>query len=342
MDENSKVVFRKSFDLHYENVPLEPLKEDEVLIRTKFSLISPGTELALYTGTHVGLTDPNNRYAKYPFYPGYAAVGEVVELGGKLVESSSTLALGDLVYFMGRHAAYNVGSFSNERDFPVIRLNSDKDLEQVVFTRLAAITMTSIIQSNIQIGDTVAVIGMGLIGNLAAQLYALMGANVVAVDVIEQRLQIARETGITQTILSGSDVDLHKELESITGESYADIVVEATGSPKLIVPALDLAKQLGQVVALGSTRGHVDLDVYKYIHSKGINFVGAHEGLQHHPKFPSRLEISRYILRLIEQNALKLEPLITHRLSYSEAKLGYDMLLNQQEQALGVLLQWNT
>ena len=222
----------------------------------------------------------------------------------------------------------------------MIKLHDQDKEEKSAFIRLAGISMTAVLQSNFQIGDTAVVLGMGIIGNLAAQLFSIMGAEVIGVDVDEARLKIARETGIKNTILSEDSIDLSKSLEELTGLNKADIIVEATGSPKLITPALELAKPLGQVIALGCTRENVDLNVYKYIHSKGVHFIGAHEGIQDYEGVTSRLAVNRYMYKLIERGALKIDPLISHKLPYSEAKRGYDMLLNQQNQALGILLDW--
>jgi 2-desacetyl-2-hydroxyethyl bacteriochlorophyllide A dehydrogenase len=337
--DNIQIFLRKDFDLQYETVKLpSSLQEDEVLIRTLYSLISPGTELALYTGTHVGIHDPNNTFAKYPFYPGYALVGEIVGVGEKVQQ----FALGDLVYATGKHASYNIMSVNNQAIWPIIKIHNESVLERIPFARLAAISMTSILQSDIRVGDTAVVLGMGIIGNMAAQLFSLMGAEVVAVDVVDERLQVARQMGIQHTILSGESVNVSKKLQEITGHEKADMVIEATGSPKLIVPALDLVKYLGQVLALGSTRGSVDINIYEYIHRKGIRFIGAHDDLQDLDVFISnRFEVTRYILKLIDQKILKIDPLITHKLHYTEAQNGYEMLLNQQSQAIGILLQWD-
>lgn len=331
------LVFAKPYDLQIEEVQLQPdLQDDEILIRTECSLISPGTELALYTGTHVGINDPDNTFAKFPFYPGYSVVGEVVAVGAKATRFST----GDTVYTLGKHAAYNVVSVGDPDNKPVVRIGHIPP-SRAVFARLAAITLTAIVQSDIRIGDIAVIIGMGLIGNLAAQLFSVMGAEVVAVDVVPERLDMAREMGIANTILSGNSVDLGAELRKRTGADNADIVVEATGSPRLVVPALDLVKYLGQVIALGSTRGSVDLDVYKHVHSRGVRFIGAHENLQDLGGFAStRLELTRYALKLIRENMLKIDPLITHRLHYTDAGYGYDRLLNKKSHSLGILLNW--
>jgi len=160
------------------------------------------------------------------------------------------------------------------------------------------------------------------------------------VDLVEERLRIARRVGIENVVLAGEKVDLKEKVKEITGGAEADIVVEATGSPHLVVPALDLVRKLGQVIALGSTRGLVELNVYEYIQRKGVRFIGALEGLATLEGFPSRWTLTRFVLRLIQQGALKIDPLITHKLPYDQAKRGYDMLMNRQDQALGVLLDW--
>ncbi|WP_165972391.1 zinc-dependent alcohol dehydrogenase [Paenibacillus piri] len=333
---NTKVVFKGPLELDYETAGVDWNPDGGLaLIRTEYSLISPGTELALYTGTHVGLPDPANKFAKYPFYPGYSIVGRIAAVGSEVTEFRP----GDRIYTIGRHAAYNTVD-TQALTVPLLKLSDSRLDEKAAFARLAAISMTSVMQTDFRIGDTVVVIGMGLIGNLAAQLYMLQGARVIAVDVVDKRLQTAHETGIEHTILSGSGVDLNERVKQITGGLLPDVVVEATGSPQLVVPALQLVRELGQVIALGSTRGHVDLNVYEYIHRKGVRYTGAHEALQNNKRFTSRLELTRYVLSMIGQGALKVNPLLTHRLAYTEAKLGYEMLLHQQDQALGVLLEW--
>lgn len=333
---NRTAVFRGPFALEFEEEALpDALQANEALIRTECTLISPGTELALYTGTHVGLQDPGNRFAKYPFYPGYALAGVVVATGADV----RSVAPGDRVYTIGRHARYHVAR-EGEAGRPLIKLKQGTASEHALFARLAAICMTSVVQTEIRLGAWTVVYGMGLIGNLAAQLYALQGAEVVAVDVVAERLGIAAACGIPHTLLSGSREETDRRMRDIVGAEKPDIVVEATGSPALVVPALDAVKPLGQVIALGSTRGNVDVNVYEYIHRRGARYIGAHEGLQNIAGFPDRATITRYIMRLIELEALKVAPLLTHRLAPEEARQGYELLLKQQSQALGIVLDW--
>jgi 2-desacetyl-2-hydroxyethyl bacteriochlorophyllide A dehydrogenase len=333
---NTRIVFREPFDLHYHDEAIPgPPGSGQVLVRNRFSLVSPGTELALYTGTHVSISNPLNTFAKYPFRPGYATIGEVIAVG----EGVDGMAAGDTVYTRGQHARYNVLRVDDPAG-PVLRLDPAGRPEEMVFARLAAISMTAIGQALPRIGDTCVVIGMGLIGNLAAQLMEIAGARVVAVDVVEGRLKAARECGLNRTLLSTPATDVRSEACRLLDAEAIDVVVEATGAPQLVGPALEIVRPLGAVVALGSTRGTVDIDVYELIHRKGVRLLGAHEMIQMQPGFPSKLAMTRHVLAMLERGALKIAPLITHRLPYSDAKRAYEMLRDPREGALGVLLEW--
>lgn len=334
---NKKIVFRKPFDLDYEYVQLSRDPDDnDVLIKSHYSVISPGTELALFTGTHVGIPDPNNTFAKYPFYPGYSVVGEVVAVG----KNVRGFVPGDRVYTVGKHSSYNV-SPCNSFLVPLIKVPEGVPMEQAPFAKLGMICLTAIVQSRIAISDTVVVIGLGPIGNIAAQLYSLMGARVIGVDLVASRVEIARRAGIDEVILLNPSTDLKEAVQEVTGGKEPDIVVEATGSPDLIVPSLDLVRKLGQVIALGATRGKVpEFNIYEYVQRKGVHLVGALEGLATLDGFPSREQLTRYAFKLILKGALHIEPLITHKLRAEQAAHAYDLLLNHKDQAFGVLFDW--
>ncbi len=80
----------------------ESLGEGQVLVKNRVSLISAGTELAMFTRTHRGFDVEDFAYAKYPFSPGYSAVGEVIAAA----DHTSGLSTGDVVHHSGQHATY--------------------------------------------------------------------------------------------------------------------------------------------------------------------------------------------------------------------------------------------
>jgi 2-desacetyl-2-hydroxyethyl bacteriochlorophyllide A dehydrogenase len=327
-----KIVFPKAYEVGYETRELKTAMEDnQLLIRTQYSLISPGTELAFYTDTHIA----RDSWAKLPISPGYNSVGEVVAVG----KAVTAVSPGDQVLTFRPHADYDVTMYNPER---LIKLPKGLSPKKALFARMADISMSSLIHSRIQAGTHVVVIGMGIVGNLAAQLYAIQGARSIGVDVVEQRLQIANQTGISHTVQSGDNVDLVENVKEITGGHEPDIVVEATGNPALINVALGLVRRRGQVILLGSPRGTAEIDVYRHIHSRGVSLTGAHANIKGFDGLPSSLEIIRYMLELINKGVLSVEPLITHVLRPNQAKEAYDMLLNKKESALGVILDWQS
>ena len=160
----------------------------EVLIRNRYSLISAGTELAMFTRTHRGFDEPDFSYAKYPFYPGYAAVGEVLAVG----DGVSDLAPGLRVFHRGRHATYALHSCD-----VVLPVPEGVPDSHVPFLSMLQIALSSIRQAPVYFGENVLVIGMGLVGNLCAQLCGLAGAGqVAAADLAAPRLAQAQACGV--------------------------------------------------------------------------------------------------------------------------------------------------
>jgi 2-desacetyl-2-hydroxyethyl bacteriochlorophyllide A dehydrogenase len=331
--EVKRIVFPKAHELAFMTETWDPanLEDDQLMMRTRYSLISPGTELAMFTATHIDIDNPDNRWAKLPFYPGYASVGEVIAVGSA-VEGIRT---GDVVLASGRHASHDIIRCSRDS---VCRLPERIDPVHALFACLAEIALTALIHTRYRVGTNVVVLGLGLIGNLAAQLYALQGAESIGADLSDERIKIAESTGFIHAIRSGEPAELRTRIREITGGSDPEIVVEATGAPQLIHTALELVRPHGQVVLLGSPRGTVELNAYRDVHRKGVSLIGAHGSVKGFDGLPASWELTRYALRLIEGRCLAVDPLITHILPAAEARKGYELLLGRQ--ALGVVLDW--
>ncbi|MFQ5606211.1 MAG: alcohol dehydrogenase catalytic domain-containing protein, partial [bacterium] len=187
---NTRVCFTGSHQVKLEleilNKQVEP---HQMLIRTIFTLISAGTELAMYTQSHVGFKDPNHPWARYPFYPGYAAVGQV-EMVGSAVQKYQA---GDRVYYQGKHQHYTILTPDYEL---VLAVPEHMPLEWVPFARMAQIANTALLVSNVAADSQVAVVGLGIVGNLAAQLFQLAEAKVFGLDPVAFRCELARQCGL--------------------------------------------------------------------------------------------------------------------------------------------------
>ena len=333
---NRKLIFNQPFDVGLVENTIDAIQPDEIVVQNLYSLISPGTELAFYSGTHTGLGDPSNTWAKYPFCPGYSTVGKILAKGGDVLNFRE----GDTIYHTGKHEQYQVLNAARSSMYPV---PADLDPRAALFARFAQIAYTAIgkVEGNPQ---RVLVLGAGIIGNLAAQLFrTLKSANVIVADIIDQRLDLARQCGISKTCNS-SRRDFQDQLNQQTGGEPINCIIEATGVPDLINFALGHVGINGEVVLLGSPRGSIMLDAYKQIHSRGVRLTGAHETTlskpSHYGRTVDQPTVIREMLGLIRVGRLVVRPLIGTVLKPEDAKQGYEGLLRQKEAFHSVMIDW--
>ena len=302
----------------------------EVLVENLYGLISPGTELAMFTQTHVGFSREDFGYASFPFDPGYASVGRVL-LTGRDVDA---VREGDPVYVRGKHASHALVPAGRS----LLRLPEDMSLQHAPFAVIARIALTAVRLSDVRLGHTVAVFGQGLVGNLAAQLMNLSGARlVIGIDAVPERLSSSESCGIDACVNPEAE-DLTDRVNAITNGEGCQIVVEATGNPDVAPQAIRTAAQMGQVVLLGSPRGSAEIDLYFDLHRTGVSVIGAHgsrqpDALQFGDPDPDEL-----MLDFIARERLKVAPLLTHVLPASRAGEAYRGLLEEKGAFLGVLL----
>lgn len=325
-----KIVFPQAYAVEFQPAGVPVPNDDQFVLETHVSLISPGTELAFYCGTHIGLPDPGNSWAKYPFSPGYAAVGRIMAQGSQVPATQP-----ETLYFSATpHAAHACVELGADSFFLPIPPNLAP--EKAVFTRLAAIAATALAVAPITSGERVAVLGAGLIGNLAAQHFQIAGARVASVETNAARLEIARKCGLN-AVAGGQGVG-ERLREALGGEP--DVVVEATGVAALVNAALEMVRKRGRVVLLGSPRGLTEINAYRHIHQRGVMMTGAHEGLQGFDGLSSRLELTQNSLDLIARGEIAVAPLLTQILPASAIQSAYEMLIHQQDKALGIVLDW--
>ena len=109
-------------------------------------------------------------------------------------------------------------------------------------------------KTRIELGESVAVLGAGLVGILAMRLAQLSGGvPVVGIDLEQRRLDLAKQVGADEVLVS--DDSLQDKLRAKLGADGADVVIELTGAPNAVVTAFQLAATRGRVVLAGSTRG---------------------------------------------------------------------------------------
>lgn len=309
----------------------------EVLVRTRCSVVSAGTEGAHYTGLeeeHPGRTAP----LEYPRNTGYGNLGEVIRVGAKVTEVKP----GECILSFANHAScvkWNLDRFC-------VKVPEGLDPRRAVFTRMAGVAITSLRSSSVTAGNVVVVIGLGLVGNFAAQLFTLAGAGVIGVDVSERRLEVARQCGIGR-VVNPSAMDLKQAVLDATGKKGADVVVEAIGRSDLIAQGVDLLRRHGEIILLGSPRARHTMDVtpmLSRIHLQGLRMIGALEWLYSTPENDA-LKVSitrnyREILGWIQQGRIQTGPLLSHLLSPAQCQEAYHGLAYKKDEYMGVVFDW--
>lgn len=315
------------------HVKLEPFElpapqHGQVLLRALTTLISPGTERAFFL--NLGDTNPT-----YPLYPGYSFVGQVEALGAAV----TNLQVGDRVVCPATHASSVVVNAQR-----CLKLPRDLPDDEAAFFNLLAIAMQGVRKARIELGESVTVLGAGLIGILAMRLAQLSGGlPVIGVDRDEKRLALAERIGVDHTIVSSDS--LGAELREILGSDGANAVIEATGAPPLVVSAFQLAAARGRVVLLGSTRGESErVNFYRDVHRKGLHVIGAHEITrplhENSPGYWTQISEQRLSLELLARGRVEVKPLITHRYDWRDFPKAYAHLADWDNEAMGILIKW--
>lgn len=297
---------------------LPEIREGEALVRSVCSLVSPGTEIALYEKTHIGFADPEISWCAYPLDIGYATAGSVEASCIEGLEPGST------VVHYGPHADRTVIS----KDTPLWEPVPEGVSPSVsCFGRFAQIAYSSVAAA-VRPPRRVEVYGAGIVGNLAAQWFKDLGAETSVVDLSPRRLEIAAACGLPRARKADEPYDQEAEL--------IDTVVEATGVASVVNEALECVAADGQVILLGSIRRPITVNAYKLIHRKAVLLSGAHESILG----SRRGEVLRRSLAALKQGRLRVDPIITRRIRPDELPNVYEDIASAPDEYFGVLIEW--
>jgi len=323
-----RVVFVRQNQVAVEDFELRQPASGEVLIKSVSTLISPGTEIAF-------LMALPNTSGVFPQHPGYSNAGMVAAVG----DTVSQVRVEDRVASRTPHASHVL---AHEDD--VLKIPDGLSFDEATFFTLASIALQGVRKANIELGDSVVVLGQGLVGQLALQLAKLSGGMpTIGVDLYDPRLEVSLKHGADYVFNPGK-VHLEEEVGRVTEGKGASVVIEATGSPEAVPTALKLAGNYGRVVLLGSTRGESTVNFYRDVHRKGVTVIGAHNSVR--PRYESRhgwwtsRDDGTLVLKLMNRGLLRVKDLISLKMSYKEAPEAYRRIMESKGTALGVVLDW--
>ena len=232
---------------------------------------------------------------------------------------------------------------------PLIALiPDDVSSEVAVAARMAGVAISALRVSTAQAGDSVAVFGLGLVGNLCAQFFQTQGCRVYGIDPMPARRKLANKVGITNT-LTGTDSEVRDQLLEITNGDGVTVAIDAVGDYLVVKEAASVVAQAGEVIFLGSQRAEREgsfTDVLRPVHWKHVRYIGALQfQFPLHPTSGTRHSIysnMQRIYELITDKKINVESLISHRMKPKEIKLAYDSLLNDKDHYWGVVLDWTS
>jgi 2-desacetyl-2-hydroxyethyl bacteriochlorophyllide A dehydrogenase len=338
-----QAVITEPFKTGVREVELADPAPNQILVAAEWSAISAGTELAVYTGTHQWLKDPNLPDWKFPFRSGYSAAGSVLKVGK---DFPGGFKEGDRVSFPGNHASAELLTVGHER-CRVWKLPTGLDFEKASVACIARYGLGASIRAGLTLGRSAAVLGLGVIGQFALRCLVAAGASpVVGIDAVVTRRVAAKRGGADVTIDPNAG-DLREQLHSVLGTRGVEIVADATGVPDAIPTAMSLACDAGQVVVVGSPRGLAkEVNFYDDLHRRYIEVTGAHGNMLFEPAH-TRLagawdidKAQKWLLRQLAAGRLSLAGLVTHTISPEQLGNAYEGLLKDKDNYLGVLVRW--
>ena len=366
-----QVIRRGLKEIIVDEVPDPVVTPHHVLVRPFYSLISSGTETASIHQDNVlkevadnpshlrkiwevmQVTSPLRTLAevraKFSEYAalGYSGAGMVVEKHTTV----SDLETGDIVAYGGEGTGH-AETILTGRNL-VAKAPSAVSCEHACFATLGSIAMNAVRIANLSLGDVVAVIGQGLVGQLIGQLARLQGAVVIALDLKPDRVELARKLGAEHGLVGGPAAS--EQIRSLTAGRGADcvIIAAAAKSPAPCLQAVQICRDRGRIVVVGAVEMSFpwndmylkEIQVFmSRAYGPGSYDPGYEKQGRDYPVSYVRWTENRNMdefLRLLSIGRVQVEPLITHRFPLQEAATAYDTILDPASGSLAVLLRYS-
>jgi len=304
-----------------------------VLVKTTYSGISNGTERLLLSERH-----------ETPISLGYSACGTVVEAGAE----ADHVSPGDLVAVYGapyvRHAEYVLVP-----RHLVARVPAGVDPKEAAFVGLGAIAIHALRQARLQFGERVAIVGMGILGQIMAQIANAAAYDTVAYDLQEERCELFR------SMCGGKAAATPEALAPLVGAGFDAVLLAANGKNEgLIDNALDWIRDKGRVVIVGDLemkfsrekmfRKEADILISR-AGGPGRYDAGYERGGTDYPSGFVRWTEGRNMgeyLRLLETKRISVAPLVTEEVSLGELDRAFEALFSPRNSTLGTLISYGS
>lgn len=366
-----------SGEMIIQELPIPQLSKGMVLVKNHYSLISAGTEgstvkaarksligkakerpqqvkQVLDTLKNQGVVQTYRAVMKKldAYSPlGYSCAGEVIEVSDDVTD----FKVGDMVACAG--AGY--ASHAEVVAVPInlcVKLNKDADLALACYNTLGAIALQSVRQADLRLGETCAVIGLGLLGQLACLELKASGVRVIGIDVSDNAVSMAGEYCVDLALNRNTPGIEDKIIDFTNGiGTDAVIIAAATDSLDPVNFAGSIVRKKGSIVILGAVPTGFDRepDYYKKelnlkmscsygpgrydinYEEKGIDYPAAYV------RWTENRNMEAF-QQLIYNRVIDISYLTTHVFNFNDAPKAYDIVLNHTEPFLGIILKYDT
>ncbi len=360
----------KTGRLSVEEVPPPPLPAEGVLVRNVCSLISPGTERATIEMARASLFSKARQRPELakqvlqnikkegliatlkkveaklstPKALGYSCAGWVIE------SSCAELRPGERVACAGQDYASHAEIVAVPKNL-VCALPETVTFEEGAFVTLGAIALHGVRQLEPRIGETIAVIGLGLIGLIGVQILKANGCKVIGMDVSEEALQKARQAGADKVFLTSEGELNLRTLEFTQGLGVDGVIIAAaTASNQPVEIAASLSRDRGRIVILGNVKADLPRQLFyekelevrfsrsygpgrydSFYEEKGIDYPAGYV------RWTEKRNLTAF-LDLVAARKVRPGELITHRFPIGKAVQAYELLRHPAGEKPGAIL----
>ncbi|MEO6873983.1 MAG: zinc-binding alcohol dehydrogenase [Opitutaceae bacterium] len=268
---------------------------------------------------------------------GYMAVGRVMAVGRDV----QGYAVGDRVATASPHASHSLVDVTPTAAIdPVPEGVAD---EAAGFAILGDVALHAVRRAALQIDQSVAVFGLGIVGQLVLQLARVSGAYpLIAIDLLDERLELAKTSGATH-VINATRENVVQRVKEITSGTGAEVVFHCAQAADILQAAMECAADRGAVVLTGSPPGTATIRLKEELLRKELRLTGTYEsGMNESHVYWrwTRQRNRRTCLRLMAAGQLRLGHLLTHIVPADQAPAIYDRLLQSASGWLGIVFKW--
>lgn len=330
--------------------PMPELRDGAVLVEVRASLVSPGTELGGWRQLAGRRNDSAEAGQPRPF--GYSNAGIVHAVG----EGVSEFRIGDRVACIGNGYALHT-DWAVVPHHLCVSLPDAVTFAQGSYAMLAATAMHALRRGRPEFGETVAVVGLGILGQLTARLHQLAGNYVVGWDVIDRRIEIAQQWGIDAAVkVDGGEVERTRALTNGCGLDAG--VLALGGDASQVLQGLGRCMKespdghaMGRIVVVGNptftyrdheSAGMTNMDIRRASRTgPGYHDEGWEFGPGYPPVFMRWTTQTNLALcmRLIGEGKLDVDALTTHRIRLGDVEVGVEAIIDRPDEILGVVFE---